>query len=332
MNMKTEDMNKEQRSKRLADFHELMKRYLAGERLTAEEMRRLDAVASKAAGNPDESTDGLKPAVWEALSREMAKTRRRTVLFAIRRYAAAAVVTLLVGVGALIAYQSGQAGSTPQEVIIAAADGVKTVTLPDGSRVHLNRGTTLAYDKSTFNADRREVRLDGEAFFEVTKNPRKPFLVQGSEVLTTVRGTSFNVKAYAALRENVVSVRDGRVEVSNRNRKLLATLVHNQQLTWNADTRRAVRDSIDWQDAAGWKDGAELLFNSAGLDEISLKARQYYGISLAVDGIRDMPIRLCGTYPLNDHGEALLRQLSDIYGITARTDANRTVTLSRAAR
>jgi len=96
-----------------------------------------------------------------------------------------------------------------------------TVTLPDGTVVQLNAGSRLEITEATFNRQKREVWLSGEAFFEVAKNPEKPFIIHTGTMQTTVRGTSFNVKAYGELGENVVSVRNGRVEIVE-NRKTIA--------------------------------------------------------------------------------------------------------------
>ena len=315
----------------MAAFHRLTERYLRGEQLTDEELRLLKDVSlsgdENAASADPAQTLRTKHSVWAALQARMNDTTqnntRRWTIRRFQRYAAAALVILAVGVGGFLTWQQTRIA----EVRFMAANHTETVTLPDGSTVCLNVGSMLAYDENRFNRNRREVRLDGEAFFEVTKNPEKPFSVQGGEVVTTVRGTSFNVKAYAAVRENVISVREGRVEVSNADKGTLAVLTQNQQLTWDIRTRTARRDSIDWHAAAGWKDG-KVLFNDAGLDEIALKMRRYYGIDLAAEALSGADIHLCGTYPSDDGGAALLQQLEDIYGISSKNNGSR-VTLHR---
>src|SRR5690606_12693639 len=74
--------------------------------------------------------------------------------------------------------------------------GVYTVTLPDGSLVRLNAATTLRYPTS-FSGDTRDVEVNGEAYFEVVHNRRKPFRVRSGDQLITVLGTKFNVNSYA---------------------------------------------------------------------------------------------------------------------------------------
>lgn len=95
--------------------------------------------------------------------------------------------------------------------------------LPDGSRIVLHPGSSLHY-ATAFAGPKREVYLEGEAFFEVHKNPKRPFLVFTKQVVTTVLGTSFRVKAYAGSREASVAVREGKVAVqARRGAKLDAT-------------------------------------------------------------------------------------------------------------
>ena len=154
----------------------------------------------------------------------------------------------------------------------------KSVVLPDGSRIQMNRGTKFSYATHAFNRRQREVWLEGEAFFEVAKNKEKPFIIHTGTMTTTVRGTSFNVKAYPQLAENVVSVRTGKVEVSNHD-QMLAVLVKNKQLAYNRLTNKVETSDAAWEDAAGWREG-ELMLNYANRDELKLKLKQYYQVDI----------------------------------------------------
>ncbi|MEZ4905292.1 MAG: FecR domain-containing protein [Spirosomataceae bacterium] len=94
---------------------------------------------------------------------------------------------------------------------------VKIVVLEDGSKVHLEAGSKLSYP-THFDLKRREVVLSGEAFFEVTENPSKPFFVYANEVVTKVLGTSFSISALENSKQVTVQVRTGRVSVFKQNR------------------------------------------------------------------------------------------------------------------
>lgn len=88
------------------------------------------------------------------------------------------------------------------------------VTLSDGSSVLLQPKSKLSYPK-VFNGNERNVYLSGEAFFEISKNPKKPFFVHANEIVTKVVGTSFRIKAYSNQSDVEVLVRTGKVEVKS---------------------------------------------------------------------------------------------------------------------
>ena len=114
--------------------------------------------------------------------------------------------------------------TSPQQVEQTLSDGycvVSTpavtttlVTLSDGTRVMLNANSTLEYPASFDDAETREVHLKGEAHFEVTKNPHRPFVVKAGEMQTQVLGTIFDVKAYRKDAPKV-TLMQGKVKVSN---------------------------------------------------------------------------------------------------------------------
>lgn len=91
----------------------------------------------------------------------------------------------------------------------------EVIRLPDNSTVILKAGSKLSYAKQ-FNGKIREVYLDGEAFFEVAKDSKRPFIVHTNELITKVLGTSFSVKAYNKEKEFSVRVNTGKVSVFTR--------------------------------------------------------------------------------------------------------------------
>lgn len=99
-------------------------------------------------------------------------------------------------------------------VVSTPAATTTLVTLSDGTKVMLNANSTLEYPASFDDAEVREVRLKGEAHFEVTKNPHRPFVVKAGEMQTQVLGTIFDVKAYRKDAPKV-TLMQGKVKVSN---------------------------------------------------------------------------------------------------------------------
>lgn len=122
---------------------------------------------------------------------------------------AAAIALVLGAVWALQVFMASPAKSTQ----ILAQTARTSVTLPDHSVVILNKGATLSYNN---NFDQRHVKLSGEAFFDVTKNPEKPFTIQTKNTQTKVLGTSFNVKTGTT--ETEVTVFTGKVAFAALNK------------------------------------------------------------------------------------------------------------------
>ncbi|MBT1705213.1 FecR family protein [Chryseosolibacter indicus] len=92
------------------------------------------------------------------------------------------------------------------------SEALKEVTLEDGSIVTLKPKSKIAFSKQ-FVADKREVFLEGEAFFNVSKDKNRPFIVYSKEVVTKVLGTSFNIRAYDTDEQITVAVKTGKVSV-----------------------------------------------------------------------------------------------------------------------
>lgn len=164
------------------------------------------------------------------------------------RWAAAAVLALTGGL-ALLEYQkttippvvSGKFSEQPDSwrVITNQTTDVRPLSLSDGSMVWLEPGSQLRYP-ATFEAEKREVVLDGEAFFEVSKNTRQPFFVKTRNLITRVVGTSFLVRTLEENKGTIVQVRTGKVLVYRAERgageEEPVAVEANQQLRLSGDS------------------------------------------------------------------------------------------------
>lgn len=103
-----------------------------------------------------------------------------------------------------------------------AAEGVRTLDLPDGSRVFMNQGSRISYPEDF--EEGRAVELDGEAYFEVMSDPVKPFSVSSGKVVVSVLGTSFNVNASSKPGEVEVFVESGKVRMELQDQDTYITL------------------------------------------------------------------------------------------------------------
>ena len=229
--------------------------FLMGE-CSEEELRMLNAWLNESEENIQQlfSTEelyylGKSDATWnekrtqqaakQLLKRlEQEKKRRRKQLMVRRCMQWAAVfvgVVLLTGIGLKI-YQNSNRQQTDVMMMVAATDKVKNLLLPDGTKVWLNKNTMLRYPRD-FAGKSRLVYLDGEGFFEVKKNPEKPFVVQSTAMQVEVLGTVFNFKTGKDGRRAVATLLEGEVKVKGNNGEGLIVLLPGQQAELDRATK-----------------------------------------------------------------------------------------------
>jgi len=149
------------------------------------------------------------------------------------------------------------------------------LTLSDGTIILLNSGTTLRYPKE-FETTKREIFLDGEAFFEVSKNPHKPFIVQTKNTQTRVLGTRFNLLSRDG-DPDVLSVEEGKVQFTATNSVDTLILTGNMQSTYNAG--KMSLQEIDGTAFTAWTAG-ELLFTNQTVKQIIPILERWYDVQI----------------------------------------------------
>lgn len=131
-----------------------------------------------------------------------------------------ALIVLSTGIVYFITQKSEPESPTEAISSIVTRNGNRTkIVLPDGSQVWLNAGSNLDYNNSDFNKNLREVTLNGEAYFDVTKNADKPFIIHTKKMDIKVIGTAFNVRSYSNEKVAEASLIRGSIEVTLKDRK-----------------------------------------------------------------------------------------------------------------
>ncbi|MBL7700172.1 MAG: FecR domain-containing protein [Chitinophagaceae bacterium] len=186
----------------------------------------------------------------------------------------AAVLLVAVGI-AVFGYFIVDKDSSEFNTVTNSYGKVHLVQLPDSSKVWLNASTTLRYNKSF--TKHRELQLDGEAFFEVTKDPEHEFVIKTGEVTTTVVGTSFNVTAYKDDEWKTVAVVTGKVKVED-GYKQLALLTPARKLRYDGRTKKSEVLDADTSNVLSWTRG-KLRFDGEPLSGITRLLSRWYGYS-----------------------------------------------------
>jgi ferric-dicitrate binding protein FerR (iron transport regulator) len=167
---------------------------------------------------------------------------------------------------------------TPNQVNTVATPkgGQYEIVLEDGTKVWLNAASKITFPASFNGLKEREVELSGEAYFEVTKNPRKPFFVRSTEQLVTVTGTHFNVSCYPD-EKTQTTLAEGSVVVSLSRTGQTKTLTPGKQSTITKD-EISIKD-VDPADIIAWKDGF-FVFIRTPLKQVLAQIGRWYNCEI----------------------------------------------------
>ncbi|WP_027125305.1 FecR family protein [Gelidibacter mesophilus] len=155
------------------------------------------------------------------------------------------------------------------------------VLLSDGTRVHLNAGTSLKYPVKFIEGHNRQVFLKGEAFFEVSKDEKHPFIVNAEEINVRVLGTQFNMSSYLEDAKITTVLLEGSVVVYRSNETYnqdTATLLNSGfKAEWNSNNHVIKIDKADTEIHTAWMDG-RLILNGVPFNDILKKLERQYNV------------------------------------------------------
>lgn len=220
---------------------------------------------------------------------------------------AAACLLLLFSVAGIIAYRynnntgTALAQNDNLNQFTTRAGSKSKLELPDGTQVWLNGNSKLTYSNGNFNSQNREVILSGEAFFDVVKNARLPFIIHTGKVNITVKGTAFNVKAYPEEKTIETTLVRGLVEITTEqdpdrkillkpNEKIIIPVdeeASSNETAVAADTTTGgplyaitrFRSSVEEPAEIAWIN-TQLVFDNEPLGKIAPKLESWYHINI----------------------------------------------------
>ena len=164
------------------------------------------------------------------------------------------------------------------------------VRLEDGTVITLGKNSRLSYP-AHFQKHKREVFLSGEAFFDVSKDPARPFLVYANETVTKVLGTSFEIRAFENSQNVTVHVRTGRVSVYKQSRIQMddpettgLLLLPNQKGTFNRDSETLIKNLVpEPLPIAPIMDTKKFRFDEVPVTEVFAEIEKIYGVQILCD-------------------------------------------------
>lgn len=236
---------------------------------------------------------------------------------------------------AFVFFQLNKKTTTVAEPVVknevSTRNGSRTsLVLPDGSKVWLNAGSKLTYDKSYGN-NLREVTLSGEAYFDVVKKPDMPFIIHTVKMDVKVLGTAFDVKCYPGEKTTETSLIRGSVEITLKDRAEKIVLKPNEKLIINDvaaslknNTVQANRNkSVATEEPAmimlknvthepetnavletSWVEN-RLVFSSETFEEVALKMQHWYGVTIQFSNERLKQKKFTGIFESETVAQAL---------------------------
>jgi transmembrane sensor len=220
---------------------------------------------------------------------------------------AAASVLLIAG---SLLFIKRNVNSTRQLSLVETKNspGAKSnITMSDGTRVWLNTDSKIQYPKK-FSGNTREVYLEGEAFFDVTKDAAKPFIIHLTNGTIRVLGTSFNVRAYKNEKMIEASVATGKVAFipihKSGTTKDTVFLTRNKKLRYLLAKEQAIVEPTVSKDDIAWI-GGKLVFKAMSFDEISFELERTFGKKFIFLSDSARQFRLTGSFQNNSLDEIL---------------------------
>ncbi|MEH0152772.1 FecR domain-containing protein [Limibacter armeniacum] len=280
-------------------FRKLLRRAGQGTAST-EEYQQLDKLVQKKLVESNklsaEEISNSRERVLGRININEGKKRKQIILYWASYGTVAAVIILLFGIGF---YQFDQNQNLPSTTPLARVEiqtvsgDRQTIVLPDGTEVVLNSNSSLSYP-IVFEENLRSVTLRGEAYFKVKRNTKKPFVVHSADVVTTVLGTSFNIRE--ATDEVAVTVTSGKVKVNPvADESNAVYLERNDQAIYKANTGNIVLNSAEADLYADWS--KEILhFNNVPLSEAIPELEKWYGVNITVKSANLFSRSLQGSY------------------------------------
>ena len=246
---------------------------------------------------------------WDELQKQLSEQKKSVKIFSNRwlQVAAVFVFAFIAGSATFNFFNNRTPKVDPLYVEYVAPLGSRSyVKLADGSKAWLNSGSTIKY-RNTFGIQNRELELTGEAFFEVEKNTKLPFVVRTSEINVVALGTKFNVKAYAEEKTIETTLIEGSVKLESDVVKLTGNIVlsPNQKAVYTKKAQSAeqsvlpsspqeapdetiakpkleIQKAVQPEPIISWKE-ERWIINNEKLGDLAIKLERRFAVNIIFD-------------------------------------------------
>lgn len=236
----------------------------------------------------------------------------------------AAAVAVTLGLSLLYQFVSNKNGVVPMQSIYVPTGQWVNITLSDGTNVWLNARTKIVYP-AVFDKSVRQVAVDGEAYFDVAKDKKRPFIVETGKCNMEVLGTKFNVEGYSDKDDFEVTLMEGSVRVASR-------IGLGDTLMLKPDSKACLQKDgrlkvipVDDYNPYRWKEGL-ICFRNESFLSIMNDLEKYFGVSIVVENKNVLKYYFTGKFRQADGIDYALRVLQrDIRFKYERDDENQII-------
>ncbi|MFD1772268.1 FecR family protein [Sphingobacterium suaedae] len=260
----------------------------------------------------------------QRIAQEAQNRSKRLRMHRWRQVAAVIVGVLFMAGVSFVGYKQ----MVPKRAVIEQRNtggGPIKYVLPDSTSVYLAAGSELRYP-AQFSGGTREIHLNGEAFFDVTPDATKPFVIHTGNVRTRVLGTSFRVTAFDSTAVEV-AVASGRVQVTDHQSeepRALALLTKGQKVHYDAVRGSVRKGLVDAASLENWASG-EVYFDGQELDKILASLQRIYGVAFRLEDPRLAAVRLNATFSATEPLDDVMEMLAFVGKFTYRYDSQQQV-------
>ncbi|MHB1178190.1 MAG: FecR family protein [Daejeonella sp.] len=321
-------------------FLELLHKYLKDEATNEEHQFLLsyynlfqsepDVLALLSQEKKEELKSQMHTTIWQNISRgeQLDENVKPIKRWSVRMIAAAAILLATCTIG-IFFLRNEPAKNQTVAAHINQQKINRLVRLPDGSTVIVSSGSKLNYPSSFDGLARREVYLEGQAFFDIKHNASKPFIVHTGRLETTVLGTAFNIKAFPVDIDITVTVIRGKVKVSDQNKTLGIILPH-QQIACNKQKANSTLKTVDTDTYLDWK-AQDLLFDDVTVAEAAELLEERFDVNITFSDQLIKSNRFTTTFLKGESLEQVLTSICEFNGVVYQYDkVKATVSISNS--
>jgi len=192
--------------------------------------------------------------------------------------------------------------------------------LPDGSSVKMNAGSRMVYP-SVFGSKNREVKIEGEIFFDIEQDKSKPFIVNVDNLKIKVIGTNFNVKAYEEDNNIKITLRKGKIAIGMDKDSDFLELVPGEQVLYDKEKNVFTKTKVNVEPVISWLKG-DLQFTRTPLRQIANDLERKFNVKITIGSDKLQNMLFTGDFVRNENLEQILNIMIADRAIKYKIDGN----------